>query len=284
LNGPGVLRDSPFGNTILIEFARAAIEGEDLGNNTVPDFLAISFSSTDYLGHRFGPHSIEIQDTYLRLDLLLAEFFEYLDKRYGKDQYLVFLTADHAGEDNPGWLASMGQPVNYFNGPAVMKQLKGHLYETFGDSLVRYWNNQYVYFYQDVIKEKNLKIVDVEEVTARFLAKLPGIAATFTSTTLREGTSSSYLGKYVSNGYLAQRCGNVVAIFSPGWLEYNRTGTTHGSPWVNDTHVPMLFMGQGVKAGSSTKRTHITDIAPTLSMLLGIRLPNASTGQPMVFE
>jgi predicted AlkP superfamily pyrophosphatase or phosphodiesterase len=284
LNGPGVLRDSPFGNTLVVDFARAAIEGENLGNNSVPDFLALSFSSPDYLGHRFGPHSIEVQDTYLRLDLLLGEFFDYLDAKFGKDGYLVFLTADHAGEDNPGWLASLGQTVNYFNGPAVVKKLKSHLFTQFGDSLVREWNNQQIYFDRTAITSKKLDFDAVESETARFLSRHPGVAAAYTGSALRNGQVNSPLGKFVQNGFLAQRSGGVTVIFSPGWLEYNRTGTTHGSPWVNDTHVPMLFMGKGIPNGFSVKRTGITDIAPTLSMLLGIRLPNAASGHPMPFE
>lgn len=284
LNGPGIIRDTPFGNNLLFDAAVAAINGENLGKGTATDFLALSFSTPDYMGHRFGPHSVEVQDMYLRLDLLMAELLTTLDRQVGKGNYLLFLTADHGAEDHPGWLASMGFPVNYFDGNILKQRLRAHLAGKFGDSLVTDWNNQQVYLDRQKISDLKLDLASVEQETAGFLQRYPGIAHVFTASALQQGAVGSFTGRFVQNGFFAKRSGSVTAIFQPGWMEYYRVGTTHGSPWANDTHVPMLFFGYKVPPGSTTRRTHIADIAPTLSMILDIRHPNAASGTPMNFD
>lgn len=281
LKNYSAIRFAPQGNTLTLDFAIAALENEKMGKDSITDFLAVSFSSTDYIGHAFGPNSIEVEDVYLRLDRELAYFFMYLDKEIGKGNYTVFLTADHGVAHVPGFLAKHKLPNGKVTGSLVDKALAAHLkekYET--DSLLLgSWNYQF-YLNQQQIKSKELDKEDIIASVISFLEKIEGVDRALEYSDLQEAVLPKALKEQFINGYHPKRCGDVLAILKPGYIddEYDGKGTTHGvwSPY--DSHIPLLFYGYGVNKGKSYDKVYMTDIAPTLSALLHIQMPSGCIG------
>ncbi len=280
--GPGLIASTPFGNNLTLDFAIAAIEGEKLGKGDETDFLALSFSSPDYIGHRFGPTSIELEDNYLRLDQDIARLLNYLDQNYGKDQYLIFLTADHGVADVATYMESEKVPAGNLNVSYITAQLKGYTYAQYGEGdWILNVSNEQVFLNEKLAREKKVSISDLEEELAIFLLRFRGIKEVYSSTTMRTSSFAEGRAHLLQNGFNHKASGNLLLILEPGWLTGGPRGTSHGTGFSYDTHVPILFYGWNVKAGSSTRYATITDIAPTLSMMLGIRLPNGATGQPI---
>ena len=275
-NDPGVIRVSPYGNNLLADFAKRAIEKEELGKDEITDFLALSFSSTDYIGHTFGPRSIEIQDTYLRLDETIADFLNYLDKTVGKDNYLVFLTADHAGAENSTFLKDNKYKVDNINYKNVSADLKEFSKTTFSDDLILKYDNFNVFFDLDLIKSKGLDLTKVKQSFKEYLYTKEYVKRVYTEEEILAGSPNDELLEFVSNGYDPTQNGELYFVYKPGYLEYSATGTTHGSPYTYDTHVPVIFYGWHIKKGESHEKKYITQIAPTVSQLLKITMPNST--------
>jgi len=278
-NDAGVLRVTPFGNSFLAEFAMKAIEKEALGKDAITDFLAVSFSSTDYVGHTFGPRSIEIQDTYLRLDQTIAEFLNYLDKTVGKNNYLVFLTADHAGAENVTYLKDKKYQVNNISGKEVEKDLKGFSTTTFGADLISKYDSFNVFFDKDVIAAKGLEFAKVKQAFKDFLYTKDYVKRVYTEEEILASSGNDYLLDFVANGYDPTQNGELYFVYKPGYIEYSATGTSHGSPYTYDTNVPCIFYGWHINKGQSYEKKVITQIAPTLSQLLKITLPNSTKSE-----
>jgi len=281
-----IVKSSPFGNTLLERFTRKAIEGEHLGTDDVTDFLAISFSSTDYVGHQFGPHSVELEDTYLRLDRDLADLFDYLDKKVGKDNYMVMLTADHGVVDVPAELMDKGLPGGYFNSHEAMAELSDYLNTAYGDGKwVEHYINQQVYLNRDLIEEQDIPLLEIQKDAADFLRGLDGVQATNTATNFEYKSFTGDLQAKYQNGFHYDRSGDVYIELKPGWLDSSyRTGTSHGSPYNYDTHVPLLFYGWNIPHGKTSQKTVITQIAPTISAMLNIDYPSGSKAEVLEFE
>ena len=279
----GLLPGTPFGNTILIDLAKAALEAEKLGKGQATDFLAVSFSSTDYIGHAYGPASKEIQDTYLRLDKDLETLLKALDAQVGQGNYVVFLSADHAVADVPQYMKDMKIPAGNLNGNAIKSILGQYLVERYGEGKwVENASNDQVFLNRSLIREKKPDLTSMQHDVAQKLLEFDGIAATYTADDMNRFEYTRGSKKRLQKGYNAQRSGDVLVVLEPAWLSGGRSrGTTHGSGYTYDTHVPILFYGWGIKKGSSVRYTSITDIAPSLSMLLNIRLPNGASGQPI---
>lgn len=286
-----LIKATPFGDTLTKNFAGAAIAGEGLGKGGVTDFLAVSFSSPDIIGHYYGPRSIEVEDAYLRLDLDIAGLLETLDREVGEDNYLVFLTADHGVSDVPLYLQDEGIPAGYFmEDDEVISRLNEHLGKKFklgGIRFVLAYNNQQVYLDRDLIANKlGLSPDDVEKEAASYLLTLDGVADAVTSSELNGADFSSGARRLVENGYNPKRSGDIAVVMEPGWIEYKdiygKKGTTHGSPYDYDTHVPIIFYGWSIRHGQSVRPVSITDIAPTVSALLKIPYPDGATGNPLV--
>lgn len=279
----GLISATPFGNSLTLDFAFAAIEGEQLGKRGETDFLAVSFSSPDYIGHRFGPASKEVEDNYLRLDLELEKFLNYLDKTYGKGEYLVFLSADHGVSDVATYMASENVPAGNLNVAYITGQLKGYTQQKYG---VGEWivniSNEQIFLNSELAKEKGVNISDMEEDLAKFLLKFKGIKEVYTSTSMRNSAFTQDRPALLQMGYNHKSSGELLVILEPGWLTGGARGTSHGTGYSYDTNVPIMFFGWGVKHGSSSRRASITDIAPTLSMMLDLRLPNGSNGSPIL--
>lgn len=281
--GYGMIRNTPFGNSLTKDFAIETMKQENLGKSTATDFLAISFSSPDYIGHSYGPNSIEQEDDYLRLDKDLAELIKAIELQVGKGNALIFLTADHAAPEVPAYLVDLKIPAGYVNEDKMTDSLKKYLTKTYGDSLVLSYSNQQVFLNHRVIEAKKLYLPQVQEDVAAFMMKYKDVSEVITATTMNNTQYTEGVRYLMQKGYNAKRSGDVLINYSPGYVDFMPTGTTHGSPYSYDTHVPLLFYGWNIKQGSSTEQVYITDIAPTLAMLLNIQFPNGTTGKPISF-
>ncbi|MCP9201581.1 alkaline phosphatase family protein [Gramella sp. GC03-9] len=280
--GYELIKATPYGNDLTAEFAKAAIKGEQLGKDEITDVLTLSFSSTDYVGHNFGVNSKEVQDTYLRLDLALADFLKYLDAEVGEGEYTVFLTADHGGVDVPAYLNSKKIPAGYFDEAGFQKNISEFVAKEFGsEDLISNISNSQVFLNYEMIAEKDLEMDDIQERLSHWLLKQENISRVFTRDNLQGGSFEKGIGSLIENGYHQKRSGDVVFVMDPGYIIYPETGSTHGSGFAYDTHSPLIFFGKGIKKGSTFEPAYITDIAPTMSALLGIAFPNAATGKPL---
>lgn len=280
-NGLGIITNTPFGNTLTVDFAIATIEGEKLGSNNVPDMLMLSFSPPDYIGHQFGPQSLEIHDMYLRLDLELKRFFEYLDRKMGMGNVTIFLTADHGAADIPAYVKSN---TGYYSESKIKQDLNKALQVEFGvDSLIENVSNLQIFLNQSKIKSKKINPDEIYKICRENLNTLTGIQDMINAADLGSCGLVPVECQLIKNGYNAKRSGDIILVGQPGWIgDYAiKGGTTHGSPFVYDTHVPMLWMGWKIPNGISYQRTEITDIAPTVALLLGFTAPNGATGLPM---
>jgi predicted AlkP superfamily pyrophosphatase or phosphodiesterase len=280
-NDLNLIRFTPFGNSLTKDLAIEVIKNEKMGTSGATDFLAVSFSSPDYIGHTWGPNSMEQEDDYLRLDKDLAELFKFLDNQLGKENVLVFLTADHAAPEVPAYLMDLKVPAGYVNEGKMNWELKSYLKQVYGDSLVLSMSNQQVFLNHKMIDEKKLDLQKVQNDAASFISKMEGVAEVLTGTTMNNTSFSEGSRYFMQKGYHVQRSGDVLINYLPSWVDYHRTGTTHGSPYSYDTHVPLIFYGWNIKQGSSSEQVYITDVAATLAMMLNIQFPNGCTGKPI---
>ncbi len=274
-----VIRTTPFGNTLTKDFALAAIQNENLGKSPKTDFLTVSFSSPDYVGHAFGPNSIEIEDTYLRLDKDIAEILTSLDNNLGKGNYLVFLSADHGVADVPGFSQSQKLPSGVLDGGLSNKEVKTALKAAFGDvDFIRAEDNSQLYLNATLMEEKKVSYTQIYEVVRKTLLKRDDYADVVDLHNLANSTLPDYQLNYIKNGFNPRRSGDIMMVLNPNWFTGRKQGTTHGSMYRYDTHVPLLFYGWKVRQGETTTRTNISDISPTIADILNILEPNGSVG------
>lgn len=282
-NQYSLLKYTPYGNSMTTDFAIAAIEGENLGQNEVTDLIAISYSSPDYVGHQFGVNSKEIQDTYLRLDLEIERLLTHLDKKVGKGNYTLFLTADHGANYVGSYLQSLKVPADYFEYDDFKKELNDFVKNTFGrEDLVEDVSNSQIFFNKTVLRSIGKSAQEVEQIIADWVLEYPLIDEVYTRKQLTENNYSKYIPNLIQNGFNHKRSGDVVFVLLNDVVSYSRTGSTHGSGFSYDTQVPLIFFGKGVQKGVTHRRTEITDIAPTITSLLGIPQTNGCTGNPVM--
>lgn len=285
--GYSILKSTPFGNSIVTDFAIAAIDGEQLGQDDYTDVLAVSYSSTDYVGHNFGANSKEVQDTYLRLDKDLERLFNALDTKVGKGNYTVFLTADHGAVHVPSYLQSVKIPAGYTSSSQTRKKFMVFLKERYNsEELVENVSNNQVFLNKKKIKELGLNLHEVQDAIVNEIITYKDVDKAYTAYAMTNTSFSMGVERLIQNGFNQKRSGDVMYVNNPATISYSKTGSTHGSALNYDTHVPLLFYGNGIPNGSTMAYTRIIDIAPTISALLGITFPNGSTGQPIqqVFE
>lgn len=276
----GEVRSTPFGNTLTLDFARAAVTGYDLGSGKYTDFLTINLASTDYVGHRYGPNSIEVEDTYLRLDNDLSSFFTYLDGRLGKGNYTVFLSADHGAAHAINFMKEHHLPGDFFSTSTIVKSLKGFLEEEFGDgTLIKDDGNYHLSVNRKRIKELKLDYEKVKREAVKFLQTLPGVEFAADIENLGNSPIPEPIKMMIANGYNPKRAGELVVIQNSGWFVSYGKGTSHGSWNPYDTHIPLVFMGWGIPHGKSSATYHMTDIAPTISALLHIQMASGNVGK-----
>lgn len=282
-NGLGLIRSTPYGNTLTLDVAKLVIENEQMGNNQVTDFLAVSLSSPDYIGHQFGPNSVKVEDNYLRLDKDLSDFFAYLDQKVGKGNYTVFLTADHGGAHNGQFLKDNKIPAGNWNTKTINEGLNKFLSGKFGaDNLVLSLNNYQVnYNYKQISSSTDMD--DLREATIQYMQKVEGVAYVVETAKVSEATIPAVIKEKIVNGYNRDLCGEIQIILKPGWYsDSDLKGATHGTWNPYDAHIPLVFMGWGIKHGSSNTEVYMTDIAPTVAALLHIQMPNGAIGKPIV--
>lgn len=275
----GAVTSTPWGNTITKDMAIAAVKGENLGNGTDTDFLAISFSTPDRIGHAFGPNSVEQEDIYLRLDLEFADLLNFLDGWVGKGNYTVFLTADHGVMDVPGFWKQHKLPAGLINAGKMAGAVKKAMNDAFGaGEYILASENFQIYFNHAVLKEKKISVEAAHEVIRQALLPLDGIADVVNLRALSQAGLPDYLVSMYKNNYNAKRSGDLQLVTQPGWFAGSATGTNHGSPYNYDTQVPFLLYGWGINKGETLRRTTISDIAPTISALLHMLPPSGNVG------
>jgi predicted AlkP superfamily pyrophosphatase or phosphodiesterase len=267
----------PQGNTLLTELVKATIKGENLGRNETTDFLTISYSSTDYVGHNFGIRSKELEDTYIRMDREIALLLKDLDTEVGKDNYILFLTADHAVSDNPPFLKSKRLPGNFYNSKKIKENLNIYLSDIFGkDNYIAHIDNTQIYLSEKkIVKEKILK------ASLQFLITIEGMKDVFAPKLKVHSLDNSIISNVIKNSYNSKESGDILYQMHSGWMEERLFGTTHSTAYTSDTHVPLLWYGWHIPKGETVKPHVITQITPTLSFLLDIPLPNASNREPI---
>ncbi|GGH19330.1 alkaline phosphatase PafA [Pedobacter zeae] len=276
------IRSTPYGNTITLDLAKLAILSEDLGQDNITDFLAVSCSSTDYIGHAYGPNSIEAEDTYLRLDKDFEEFFNYLDKKVGKGNYTVFLTADHGAAHVPGFMQENKMPSGVVSDRDIANKLNAYLNDKFkvNNVVLRSMNNQII-FDHDKTDKGDVSFDVIKSAAVEFLKRLDGFQNAVDIAKISQATLQEIQKKMITNGYNARRSGDIYYVLQPNWFNGGSTGTTHGNWNPYDSHIPLVFMGWGVKPGATNRMHYMTDIAPTLAALLHIQTPNGTVGEPI---
>ena len=279
----GIIRTTPFGNTLTLKVAEAALDGYQMGKDAVTDFLAINIASTDYVGHSFGPNSIEVQDTYLRLDKDLEDFFAMLDKKVGKGEYIVFLSADHGAAHAEGYMKANKMVTGFFD-DGLQKNLEEDLKQQFAhEKLIMAVDNYQIYINHNLIRENSL---DEEKIKTRIITQLNKDPRVLYAVDLKKVGSSAIpepIKSRIINGYNWQRSGDIQVISHDGMLpNYAKKGTTH-SVWNSyDAHIPLIFYGKGINNGESAKPYKMSDIAPTLAQILKIENPSGNIGEPIV--
>lgn len=274
------VRSTPFGNTLTFEFAKAAIEGYGLGNGKATDFLAVSFSSPDAVGHQFGPNSIEVEDVYLRMDKELEGFFNWLDQRFGKNNYLFFITADHGVSHSPGYLQEKRLPTGLINGKAAIAAVNKALEAQFGvPEGVLDVSAYQLYLNRKAFADRSIDLAVVEKTAVQVLKQQPGIATAIPLSQVGAAAVPEPAKTMFINGYNEERGGDVLIVYKPGWKDGSRNGATHGLWYPYDAHIPLVWMGWGVRPGKTHRTTGMTDIAPTLAALLHIQMPSGNIGQ-----
>ena len=285
-----LLMVSPAGNSLLTEFAIAAIENEELGADDYTDLLNVSYSVTDVVGHTFGPQSVEAEDIYLRLDKNLGELFATLDSKVGKNNYILFLTSDHAAIPVVSYLRDRKLDGDIARIEQYNKNLTSFLYTKYspGKWIENFDGNQ-VYLNKNTIDEKKLLLPVLQQDVADFLMTQKGVYLAISAHELQTQTYEEGLRKTIQNGYYPKRSGDVLIAYDSGTILSPNSrmavervkGTVHGSGYSYDTHVPLLWMGMGIPQGESVRNVYIIDIAPSLAMFLNLQLPSAVQGKPL---
>jgi predicted AlkP superfamily pyrophosphatase or phosphodiesterase len=282
--GYELLKRIPYGNTFTIRFAEEAIRAERMGQGSATDFLALSLSSTDYVGHQFGVRAVETEDTYLRLDRDMAQFLAFLDAHVGKGRYIVFLTADHGASENAAHMKSIGVPAGQFHTEAMLQSLRKKLADSFGSGQwILDYQNRYLYLNTVLLKQKNILLSTMLDSCKYFLEGVPGMAAVLTPDEVVH-SHDPYV-RQILNGYNRARSGDLVLQLQPGWYEGDEEvegGTTHGSGYAYDTHVPLLWFGWKIPHGATQSPVTMCDIAPTLAAIFHCDEPNACIGTPIL--
>jgi predicted AlkP superfamily pyrophosphatase or phosphodiesterase len=269
---------TPYGNSMTLEFAKTAMKAESMGKDAITDFLAVSLSSTDYVGHQFGPNSIEIEDTYLRLDKDISDFLIYLDKEVGKGQYAVFLTADHGVANTPGFLKAHKYPVTTL--PWTNDNLSKKAEEKFGiKNIIKDYSNYQLYLNDAAIDSAGKDKDDIKKFIIDFVNKDSSVLIAFDNEEISEANLPKEAKEMYINGYNTKRGGDIQVVLKSGYFYGGKTGTTHGSWYPYDSHIPLLWMGWGINKGKSNAAYSMTDIAPTIAALLHIQMPNGAIGK-----
>jgi predicted AlkP superfamily pyrophosphatase or phosphodiesterase len=280
---------SPAGDDLTLDFALNLFEAEELGQDDITDFLAISFSSTDYIGHIFGPSSLEAEDNILRLDRTLAKLFAFVDKKIGLKNTLIVLSADHGGPEAPGYLKSFGidsgyvSPDKWDKEPSItaLKKQFG-----IGQELILDFFPPYLYLNRKLIQEKGLDQGEVERAVAKELMAIKGVALAVSSVDMAENNlPDTNLNRSALANFCPKRSGDILVLFQPHYFindfEGSIVAANHGGPWRYDSFVPIFFAGSSMKQGKIYREVSPENIAVTLAAIVGAKPPSGSHGAPL---
>ena len=276
------LRETPFGNSFTNELALRLIREEGLGADDVTDFLSINYSATDYIGHRFGPNSVEMADALLRLDKDIETLLNYVNDNLGKKNVLIYFTSAHGISEIPAILGKNRIPSGYFQRNQAIQLLRSYLNAVYGqgDWVKGYYENQ-IFLNRTLIEDSKIELEDIQKKTARFLVQFTGIASAVPYSAFESNDFNNGLLLKISNGFSTQRSGDIIITLHPGWVDKDEYVTNHNSPYDYDSHVPLIWYGWKVNRATVTRKVNISDLATTLSGLCKIPLPNAATGESL---
>ena len=279
----GKIASTPLGNTLLADLAEQAIINEKMGQDDITDLLAVSFSSPDYIGHSFGPDSWETMDGYIKLDATLAKLFAVLDKQVGKNNYTVFLTADHAVAHVPGFSKKHHLPGGTVSEDQLKKDLSNYIASKgFDSKLISAIREYNVHFNSALMETLGIEKPRLLQLCRQFLEKQPDILQVVDVRNAATAPLPAALRERIVNGYNAQRAGDLFIVTKSGYVDGYATGTSHGVLYNYDAHIPLLFWGKGIQHKVVNTPTYMTDIAPTITTLLGIQMPSGSIGKPIL--
>lgn len=280
---PTLLFVSPVGDQLTNDFAKTLIENEGLGQDDIPDYLAVGFSSVDAINHFFGPSSLENEDIVLQLDRVLADLFAFVDKKVGLKNTLIVLSADHGMPEMPELMASKGMAVGRIHTEDMIEAANAAALSKFGiKDVAKRFFRPYLYLNDDIIKKAKLDRSVVAQAVADTLTRKKGIALAVASSALRHMQDTPLLRRIRNNTH-PERSGDIYVVQEPYWFLFDKgpIAVMHGSPWAYDTYVPIIFSGPGIAANIIHRVTHPVDVAPTLSAYLGIKPPSSSVGEPL---
>jgi len=281
---------SPAGDQITTDLAKTVIAEEALGNDEITDYLSVSYSATDYIGHFFGPSSLESEDNILQLDRTLADLFAYVDQEVGLENTLIVLSADHGAPEAPAYLKSLGIPADYvspdeWDRDPVIARIKNKF--DIEGQMIEGYDHPYLYLTSDIINDPDIDLAALETTIAEELVAFPAVSYAVPSTSLERGTvPDNRLTRAVLKNYNAARSGNIYVVFNPGWFINDLDGLSvavvHGSPWRYDTYVPIIFAGYGIKPQTVSRRVHTVDVALTLATAIGTKPPSGAAGEVLL--
>jgi hypothetical protein len=278
-----LLRETPFANSLTTNFAIRLIDKEKLGRDDVVDYLSICYSSTDNIGHRFGPSSVEMGDAILRLDKDIKDLLKYVTDSIGKKNVLIYFTAAHGVSEIPSVLEKNRIPAGYFKQNQALQLLRSYLNAVYGEgNWVKGYSERQIFLNRTLIEDARLSLDDVQKKVARFLVQFTGVGAAYPYSAFEANDFGNGNLKKIINNFNPQRSGDVIITLNPGWVDMDEDYVTnHNSPYEYDTHVPLIWYGWTVNRATVTRKVNMTDIAATLSSLCKVPSPNACTGEPM---
>jgi hypothetical protein len=277
------IRETPFGNMFTTSFATKLIEKEGLGKDDITDFLSICYTSTDYIGHRFGPSSYEMADAILRLDKDVENLLKYLSDSLGKKNVLVYFTSAHGVSEIPAVLEINRIPAGYFRKNQALQLLRSYLNAVYGEGdWVKGYSESQIFLNRTLIEDARIQLEEMQKKVSRFLVQFTGVASAYPYSAFEANDFGNGNLKRIINNFSPQRSGDVIVILNSGWVEKaDDYVTNHNSPYEYDSHVPLIWYGWSVNRATVTRKVNMTDIAVTLSSLCKVPYPNASTGEPL---
>ncbi|OFY67052.1 MAG: hypothetical protein A2V64_13685 [Bacteroidetes bacterium RBG_13_43_22] len=278
-----VLFETPYGNSLTTQFAKKLIENEGLGKDDITDFISICYTSTDYIGHRFGPSSFEMADAIFRLDKEIEDLMTYVIDSIGKMNILVYFTSSHGISEIPGILESNRIPSGYFRQDQALYLLKSYLKALYGEGeWLKGYSERQIFLNRILLEDSKISLEDAQKKVARFIVQFSGIASAYPYSAFEVNDFGQGNLKRIINNFSPQRSGDVIISFHPGWVEkVNDKVTNHNSPYDYDSHVPLVWWGWSIDRAVVSRKVNMTDIAPTLSSLLKVPYPNACSGEPL---